>query len=110
MPWHCSYYRIHLDVTREMEITFQHVQTEKTPAGEPTYSTQDKPRLSCVRIKTWLPSILVYNREDWPRGYKTFFMLNTAEHEFFQLINVEMPTIVGISAFMSRKNSIPGLK
>ena len=37
-------------------------------------------------------------------------MLNSAEHEIFLLINVEMPTTtVGISAFMSRKNSILGL-
>ena len=65
----------------------------------------------------------------WPRGYKTFFMLNSAEHEisnahkykknqeiqafsrsgklkmlFFLLINVKMPTFVGILTFMSRKN------
>ena len=42
-----------------------------------------------------------------PRGYKTFCMLNSIEHEFFFLfINVKMPTIVGILTFMSRKNSI----
>ena len=65
-----------------------------------------------------------------PRGYKTFSMLNSAEHEilnahkfknmkkfgffffgsnkprmlFFPLINVKMPTIVGILTFISRKN------
>ena len=45
-----------------------------------------------------------------PRGYKTFFMLNSTEHEiFFLLINVKMPTIVGILTFMSGKNSILGL-
>ena len=63
-----------------------------------------------------------------PRGYKTFFILNSAEHEnlntceyknikknqafscsdkprmlFFLLINVKMPTIVGILTYMSRK-------
>ena len=63
----------------------------------------------------------------WPQGYKTFFMLNSTEHEilnadkckntekfrffsgpdqpimlFFLLINI---TIVGILTFMSRKNS-----
>ena len=63
------------------------------------------------------------------RGYKTFFMLNSVEREilnahkykkyqeirlflgsgkptvlFFPLINVNMPTIVGILTFMSRKN------
>ena len=44
-----------------------------------------------------------------PRGDKTFFILNSIEHDFFLLINVKMPTIVGISTFMSRKNSILGL-
>ena len=44
-----------------------------------------------------------------PRGYKTFFMLNSAEHEFFLVINVKMPTMVGILTFMSRKNSVIGL-
>ena len=28
----------------------------------------------------------------WPRGYKTVFMLNSAEYEFILLINVKMPT------------------
>ena len=65
----------------------------------------------------------------WLRGYKTFSMLSSAEHEilnaqkykkfqeiqhfsglnkprmlFFLLINVKMPTVVGIFTFMSRKN------
>ena len=35
---------------------------------------------------------------------------NSAEHEiFFLLINVKMPTIVGVLTFMSWKNSIIGL-
>ena len=64
------------------------------------------------------------------RGYKTFFILNSAEYEilnaqkyknikkfdfiqaqirqtrmlFFLLLNVKMPTTVGILTFMSRKN------
>ena len=43
----------------------------------------------------------------WPRGYKIFlFMLNSTEHEIFLLINVKMPTTVGILTFMSGKNSI----
>ena len=61
--------------------------------------------------------------ETWARGYKTFFMLNSAEHEILNTRNyknieklsifqaqiifpaerVEMPTFVGISTFMSRK-------
>ena len=65
----------------------------------------------------------------WPRGYKTFFLLNSVEHEilnahkykkyqdikhfsgsdelrmlFFPLTNVKMPTIVGILTLMSMKN------
>ena len=47
--------------------------------------------------------------DTWARGYKTFFMLNSTEHEIFLLINVKMPTIVGILTFMSGKNSIPAL-
>ena len=64
-----------------------------------------------------------------PRGYKTFFILSSVEHEilnahkyenikknqhfsgldklrmlFFLLINVKMPTNVGIGTFSSRKN------
>ena len=63
------------------------------------------------------------------RGYKTFLLFNSAEHEilnahkhkninkfsffsgsdkprvlFFLLINVKMPIIIGILTFMSRKN------
>ena len=65
------------------------------------------------------------------RGYKTCFMLNSVEHEilnahkykkyqeiqlfldsdkprmlFFLLINVKMPTIIGILTFMDRKKFI----
>ena len=65
----------------------------------------------------------------WPQGYKTFFMLNSAEHEIFHanksqstnnakfflakhvklsmkislLINMKMPTIVGIFISTSRE-------
>ena len=45
----------------------------------------------------------------WPRGYKTFFMLKSGQHEFFPAQNVKMPTIVGILTFISRKNSTLGL-
>ena len=48
-------------------------------------------------------------RWTWPRGYKTFFMLNSTEHEFFLLINVKMLTIVGILTFINGKSSILGL-
>ena len=44
-----------------------------------------------------------------PQGYKTFFMLSSGEHEFFKVINVKIPTVVGILTFMNRKNSILGL-
>ena len=64
----------------------------------------------------------------WPRGYKTFFMLNITDKEisnahkqkntdkclalslsgvvFIMLINVKMPLIVGILTFMSRINFV----
>ena len=40
---------------------------------------------------------------------KKKFMLNSVEHEFFLLINVKMPTNVGMLTVISRKNSILGL-
>ena len=45
-------------------------------------------------------------RELWPRGYKTFLCSTQLSMKFFLLINVKMPTIVGILIFMSGKNSI----
>ena len=42
----------------------------------------------------------------WPRGYKTFLCSAQLSMKFFLLINVKMPTIVGILTFMSGKNSI----
>ena len=45
------------------------------------------------------------------RGYKTFFMLNSAEHEFFPAYKCENANknVNGILTFMSRKNAILGL-
>ena len=73
--------------------------------------------------------IEISNMGTRPRGYKTFFMLNSTKHEistahkklkyqqtkkfialslsyvvFTMLINVKMPTIVGILTLMSRIN------
>ena len=44
-----------------------------------------------------------------PEVIKLFSCSTQLSTTFFLLINVEMPTIVGISTFMSRKNSILGL-
>ena len=44
-----------------------------------------------------------------PPGYKTFSCSTQLSMKFFLLINVKMPTIVGILTFMSVKNSILGL-
>ena len=46
--------------------------------------------------------------EFWPRSYITFFMLNSAEHEIFLLINMKIPTIVGIFICISRENFMLG--
>ena len=47
----------------------------------------------------------LYKLEARLRGYKTFFILNSAEHEFILLINVKMPTIVGILTFIGMINT-----
>ena len=41
-----------------------------------------------------------------PRGYETFFMINSTEYEIFPAHNVKMPTTVGILTFLSGKNNI----
>ena len=41
----------------------------------------------------------------WCRGYKTFPMLNQPSTKFTLLINVKMPTIVGILTFISMINT-----
>ena len=40
----------------------------------------------------------------WPQGSKTFSCSTQLSMKFILLINVKMPTIVGISTFMSRIN------
>ena len=37
-----------------------------------------------------------------PQGYKTFFIINSTEHEIYPAHNVKMPTIVAILTFISR--------
>ena len=50
--------------------------------------------------------LLVCSGESYPRGYNTFSMLNSAEHEIYiLLINVKMPIIVGILTFISMINT-----
>ena len=44
----------------------------------------------------------------WPRGFKKYLCSTQLSMIFFLHINVRMPTIVGISTFISRKNSIQG--
>ena len=44
-----------------------------------------------------------------PKIIKLFSCSTELSMKFFLLINVKMPTIVGILTFMSRKNSIFGL-
>ena len=72
--------------------------------------------ITCLSVSLKDVSGGIFNRiydgveaETRPRGYKTFFMLNSAVHDFFLLINVKIPTIVGILIFMSSKSSIIGL-
>ena len=49
------------------------------------------------------------NAESGPEVIKLFSCSTQLSMKIFLLINVEMPTIVGISIFMDRKNSILGL-
>ena len=82
--------------------------------------TLDEQKLNCNPMHLQISSIqsalgslmLDRKRPDkayWARGYKTFFMLTSAEQEILLLKNVKMPTFVVILTFMSRKNSILSL-
>ena len=42
---------------------------------------------------------------DSPKVIKLFFVLNSTEHKFIMLINVKMPTIVGILTLISMINT-----
>ena len=51
-------------------------------------------------------------KDEWltrPLGNKKKSCPTQVSMNFFLLINVKMPTIVGILTFMSRKNSVLGL-
>ena len=48
-------------------------------------------------------------KQNCPEVIKHFSCPNQLSMKFFLLINVKMPTIVGILTFMSRKNGILGL-
>ena len=93
---------------------------------------EDKSKVNCLQLSDqWGKTSQIFlgertHLEHRARGYKTFFMLNSAENEicsaykklnannlyffpakqmkFFLLINIKMPTIVGILIFISRKN------
>ena len=45
---------------------------------------------------------IVLIRQAWTRGYKNFPCSTQLSTEFFLLINVKMPTIVGILTFIIR--------
>ena len=54
---------------------------------------------------TW-KRFITFGPEDWPRGYKTFPCSTQLSTKFILLINVQMPTIVGILTFISMINTI----
>ena len=48
--------------------------------------------------------LTLFRPDTWASGNKKIFLLLSVEHEiFFLLINVKMPTVVGISTFISMK-------
>ena len=48
---------------------------------------------------------LPMDSKDWPRGYKTFSNSTQLSMKFIMLINVKMPTTVGILTFISMINT-----
>ena len=52
------------------------------------------------------PLFLFTSFQPRPRGYKTFFMLNSAKHEIFSGYKYENANKVGIFIFISRESFI----
>ena len=63
-------------------------------------------RQKSAAVDSKISHILQPQKAIWPRGYKDFFHFHAL---FFLLIDVKMPTIVGILTYMSGKNGILGL-
>ena len=67
-------------------------------------------RVKTEHVKSFCGLISRYGySEPGPEVIKLFSYSTQLSMEFFQLINVKMPTIVGILTFMSGKNSIVDL-
>ena len=60
----------------------------------------------CRSYKTLVSCVM---QRSGPQVIQLFSCSTQFSMKFFLLVNVEMPTIVGISTFKSRKNSILGL-
>ena len=70
---------------------------------EPTKKKQKKKLRLIAMILT---NIVFYRFKPGPEVTKLFSCSTQLSMTFFLLINVKMPTIVGILTFMSQKNSI----
>ena len=69
-------------------------------------------RKQIVFLKESVPSerqLTCLELKNWPRGYKINSCSTQLSMKFSLLINVKMPTIVGVFTFISMKNNIPGL-
>ena len=69
------------------------------------FSNFHKEALTLMPVERFGPIIIKHG----PEVIKLFSCSTQLSIKFFLLINVKMPTIVGIFTFMSRKNSILGL-
>ena len=63
---------------------------------------------TCVSLELAIPPLFLFHSQDLELYF--FFMLNQYfSMKIFLLINVKMPTVVGILTFVSGKNSILGI-
>ena len=61
----------------------------------------------CSGLLQRVQIIQMMTGQNWfrPQGYKTFFMQTQLTMKFIMLINIKMPTTVGILTFISMKNT-----
>ena len=70
------------------------------------YFLQDLHTVMILRLKICSVMLLLALNLAWPRGYKTFSCSTLLSMKIFLLINVKMPTVVGILTIMSGENCI----
>ena len=94
----------------EFDCQSYHNRNNRTPVSSNSLNFDLHYILPSSSVLTISDSFLVHSKYSTrPQGYEKISCSTQLSMELFLLINVKMPTTVGILTFISRKNSILGL-